>query len=143
IAEWISEDIKARERLRELFHQQGVLESHVLKGKEVEGAKYKDYFDYSEPAAKVPSHRMLAIRRGEKEEILSFRIQPPAEQAVMILEGLFLKAKNPNGIEVKHAVADSYQRLLSSSLEAEYRLARKKAADEKAIETFKTNLREL
>jgi uncharacterized protein len=143
IAERVSEDEAARARLRALFAQKGVFHSKVLLGKEAEGAKFKDYFDWKEPAAKAPSHRILAMRRGEAEGFLSMRIEVEADEAVALLEPLFVKNGGACGLQVKEAVKDSYERLLSISLEGEARLETKKRADAQAIEVFARNLREI
>jgi uncharacterized protein len=143
LAERIADDATARARLRELFATKAVLKSKVLTGKEEEGAKFKDYFDWSEPAATAPSHRILAIRRGEAEGFLLSRLTPEESEAVGILERLFVKGNSPAALEVKAAVQDSYKRLLGFSMEGEARIALKKRADEEAIRVFADNLREL
>jgi len=120
-----------------------VLTSKVLSGKETEGAKFKDYFEWSEPAKAAPSHRVLAMRRGETEGILLVRIQPPEEGALRTLTQLFVRGDNPSSRQVQLAVEDSYKRLLKFSMEGETRLALKKKADEEAIRVFTDNLREL
>ncbi len=142
IAERISEDQTARARLREMFASQGTIRSKVLAGKEEEGAKYRDYFDWEEPVSKAPSHRILAMRRGEKEEFISFRISPPEEDAIRLLEGMFVK-DGPCAEQVRLATTDGYKRLLSLQMETEVRLAAKKRADEEAIRVFAENLRQL
>lgn len=143
IAEWVSEDQLARERMRELFLVKGIMRSKVISGKEEEGIKYKDYYGWEEPVAKAPSHRILAIRRGESEGFLALRILPPEDEALKLLESLFLKGTGPASEEVRAAVHDSYKRLLSASMETEIRLTTKKQADEKAIRVFVENLRQL
>jgi len=143
IAERVSEDETARARLRQLFAQKGVFHSKVLEGKEAEGAKFKDYFDWKEPAAKAPSHRILAMRRGETEGFLTMRIEVEAEEAISLLEPLFVKNTGACGLQVKEAVTDSYGRLLALSMEGEARLETKKRADAQAIEVFARNLREI
>ncbi|MBI5057304.1 MAG: RNA-binding transcriptional accessory protein [Nitrospirae bacterium] len=143
IAEWVSEDQRAREKMRELFSVKGVMRSKVITGKEEEGIKYKDYYEWEEPVSKAPSHRILAIRRGESEGFLIMRITPPEDEALVLLEELFLKGNNPASEQVKAAVHDSFKRLLSSSMEAETRLAAKKRADVEAIRVFVENLRQL
>ena len=94
IAEWVNEDERARTRMRTLFASKGMLRSKVVAGKEEEAAKFRDYFDWSEPAAKAPSHRVLALRRGESEGMLILHLLPPEEEALAILERLFLKGDN-------------------------------------------------
>ena len=143
IAEWVSEDQSARTHMRELYLQQGIFKSKVVTGKEEEGIKYKDYYEWEEPVAKAPSHRILAMRRGEKEGFLGMRINPPEDKALMQLEALFVKNDGLASQQVKIAVQDSYKRLLSLSIETEIRLATKERAEEEAIEVFAGNLRQL
>src|SRR5260370_9074660 len=114
-----------------------------MSGKEEEGAKFKDYFDWNEPATKATSHRLLAIRRGEWEGFLYFRIQPPEEDGLSIMESLFVRGHSLCAEQVKLAANDSYKRLLKISMETEARLALKKRADEEAIRVFSENMREL
>jgi len=143
IAEWISEDADARARLRRLFAERAVVKSKVVSGKETEGAKYSDYFDWEESIQNIPSHRMLAMRRGEEESILSLKIVPPEGEAIAILEDTFVYGDNPASAQVSMAVLDSYKRLLSPSMETELRGNSKLWADEEAINVFAANLREL
>lgn len=143
LAERISDDAAARSRLREVYRNEGVLSSKVFTGKDAEGAKFKDYFDWSEPLAKAPSHRLLAIRRGEKEGFLMMRIQPPENTALSVLEPMFVKGSGPAAGQVRLAVQDSYKRLLGPAMETEMRMESKKRADEEAIRVFADNLREL
>ena len=143
IAEWVNEDAVAREKIRELFRTQGLFISGVLKDKEQEGQKYKDYFNWSEPVASAPSHRILAMRRGSAEKILSMRIEAPQETAFEILAELFIKADNQAAQQVRLATIDSYKRLLCLSMETEIRMETKKRADEEAIKVFSENLRQL
>lgn len=143
IAEWINEDQDAREKVRLLFKKKGTFKSGVIPGKEEEGAKFRDYFEWEEPIADAPSHRVLAMRRGEKEGVLDLTLRPPEEDALALLEGLFVKGENPAGEQVRKAAQDSYKRLLSYSMETEIRLETKKRADEEAIKVFADNLREL
>lgn len=143
IAERVSDDATARAKLRELYLTSAQLTSRVIAGKEEEGAKFKDYFEWSEPAAQAPSHRILAIRRGEAEGFLYSRLTVPEEDALRILEGLFVKGTSPAAQQVKLAVQDSYKRLLSFAMEGEARIFFKKKADEEAIRVFAENLREL
>ena len=143
IAEWISDDADARGALRTLFWKHGTLSSEVMYGKEEEGAKFRDYFDWKEPISKAPSHRVLAIRRGEKEGFLFHRILPEPESALGILEKQFLNGHGSAASEVKKAIEDSYKRLLSHSMEGETRLRAKKEADAAAIQVFSDNIREL
>ncbi|MCX5858174.1 MAG: Tex family protein [Deltaproteobacteria bacterium] len=143
IAEWVNEDQEARARLRELFFNKSTIRSHVIPGKEASGIKYKDYYDWEEPISSARSHRILAIRRGEQEEFLIFRISPPEETALAILENLFVRETTASANQVKIAVHDSFKRLLSGSMETEVRLATKEKADEEAIRVFADNLRQL
>ena len=111
--------------------------------KEQEGSKYRDYFDWEEPASTAPSHRILAMRRGEKEDILNLTITPPEDEAIKILEELFVKSDGDDSKQVRIAVNDSYRRLLSRSMETEARLLTKERADSEAIRVFAENLRNL
>ncbi len=143
IAEWVSEDKAARERLRAYYAAHATIRSRVAKDREAAGAKYRDYFDWEEPARSAPSHRVLAIRRGEREECLIMRATPPDEGAVSILTAMFVRGSGADSGQVRLAVEDGYKRLLSFSMEAELRLALKKRADDEAIRVFKENLRQL
>ena len=143
IAELINEDQQARTELRKLYFAKAVVHSRVAAGKEEEGSKYRDYFDWREEAATAPSHRILAMRRGEKEDILNLSMAPPEDAALKVLEKNFLKGDGDDSNQVKLAVADSYKRLLSRAMETEIRLATKKRADITAIKVFTENLREL
>lgn len=143
IAEIANEDETARAQLRHLYFEKGVFTSKVASGKEAEGVKYKDYFDWQEQVATAPSHRILAMRRGEKEEILNLNLSPSEENALDILEKLFVKSDGPDSEQVKMAVHDAYKRLLSRSMETELRLASKQRADTEAIRIFAENLRHL
>lgn len=143
IAEMVNENEQARASIRELFLEKAVITSRVSKGKEAEGAKYRDYFEWSEPLAGAPSHRMLAMRRGESEEVLILRILPDELEAIAVLERLFVKGKGADADEVRLAVSDAYKRLLSRSMETEARLAAKQKADAEAIRVFAENLRQL
>jgi uncharacterized protein len=143
LAERINDDATARAKLRDLYLTKGVLKSKVALGKEEEGAKFKDYFDWSEPAAQAPSHRILAIRRGESEGFLYSRLTPEENEALAILENLFLRNKSAAAGQVKLSIQDCYKRLLGFAMEAEARMFYKKKADEEAIRVFAENLREL
>jgi uncharacterized protein len=143
IAEWVNEDQGARKTMRALYAQKGVFRSTVIPGKEDEGAKFRDYFDWEEPVPEAPSHRVLAMRRGEKEGFLDLRISPPQEKALALLEAMFVNGEGAASKEVKEAVHDCYKRLLSVSMETEARLETKKVADREAIKIFTDNLREL
>ena len=143
IAEFISENAEMRTQMRSLFIEKGTFQSKVIEGKEQEGIKYKDYFDWTEPVKSVPSHRILAMRRGEKEEILWLDIKPAEEEAIDLLERAFITGNNPAADQVKQAITDGYKRLLKPSMETEVRLFTKKKADEEAIRVFAENARQL
>jgi uncharacterized protein len=144
IAEWISENANVRGKMRTLFLQEGVFASRVIAGKEAEAAKYKDYFDWSEPIKTAPSHRVLAMRRGEKEGFLLLDALPEEGAAVAVLEREILTGGSNACVEqVKIAIKDAYKRLLKPSIETEIRLQTKKKADEEAIRVFAENLRQL
>lgn len=143
LAERINEDQETREKMRAFYAEKSFFHSTVIKGKETEGIKFKDYYDWSEHITSAPSHRVLAMRRGEKEGFLSMRINPPEEEALEILENLFVKGECPASGQVREAAHDCYKRLLSLSMETEMRLETKKQADHKAIDVFSKNLREL
>ena len=143
IAAWVNEDTDARARLRELFTEKGVIRTKLISGKEKDGAKFIDYFEWEEPVMDVPSHRLLAMRRGENESILSLHIAPPEEAAMAILEGLFVLGDNPASEQVGLAIQDSYKRLLGPAMETEIRVDSRKHADKEAIRVFAENLREL
>ena len=143
IAEKINEDEEARSRLRALFNKKGMFSSTVATGMEAAGIKYRDYFQWEEPAASAPSHRILAMRRGEHEDVLNLSVLPPEEDAINILEALFVKGDGEDSKEVKAAIRDCYLRLLSRSMETGLRLSTKERADVEAINVFTSNLREL
>lgn len=143
LAEIINEDGAARAAVRDLFFSAGMIRTKVVPGMENEGAKFRDYFDREEPVGRVAGHRLLAMRRGEKEKVLSLRITPPEEAAIALLEGMFAKNRTRQAEHMRLAATDSYKRLLSMALETEIRLKLKKAADEEAIGVFGENLREL
>jgi protein Tex len=143
LAERISDDAAARAKLRALYQRDAVVSSKVIAGKETEGAKFKDYFDWSESLAKAPSHRVLAMRRGEKELFLMMRITVNETAALAELEPMFVKGKSATSDQVRLATQDSFKRLLAPAMETEMRLETKKRADETAIKVFADNLREL
>ncbi len=143
IAEWVNENEQARARMREYFQTKTVFQAKVIAGKEEEGNRYRDYFAWEEPAAKAPSHRILAMRRGEKEEFLTLRVVPPEAEAIALLDAMFVKGPGPAAGEVRLAVEDSYRRLLANAMETEIRLATKQRADTEAIRVFADNLRQL
>lgn len=146
IAEQVNEDERARNQIRRQFERQGVITAKVVKGKEVDeaAAKYRDYFDFSEPLKRCTSHRLLAIRRGEKEGILKVSITPADEtECGERLERLFVKTNNECAHQVAEAVNDAYKRLLKPSIETEYAAISKEKADDEAIRVFAGNLRQL
>lgn len=145
IAETINENAEIRQTIRELFMKKGIITSKVLKSKEkeAEAQKYKDYFEWDEPIHKIPSHRLLAIRRGEKEGYLSMNIAPNEEEAIELIERQFIKGNSDASQQVKLSIKDSYKRLMSVSIETEVRMETKKKADEEAIAVFAENLKQL
>ena len=145
IAERISDAAEARAAIRRLIAEQAMVSSKVMFGKEEDkdAAKFRDYFDWSEPLKSIPSHRILAIRRGEKEGFLMMRITPPESEALRLLEAQFVKGNAPCAKQMSEAVQDGYKRLLSPSMETEARLESKKKADAEAVRVFADNLREL
>ena len=143
IAEWVSEDSTARGAMRKLFWSQGTFSSRLVSGKDSAAAKYRDYFEWEEPMADVPSHRVLAMLRGEREALLSVHIVPPVVQAMAILEGIFVTGETEASQQVRLAVQDSYQRLLEASMETEVRKEARVRAEDAAIKVFADNLREL
>ncbi len=143
IAETINEDASVRQSLRQLFISEGLLLSTVVKGKEEEGAKYRDYFEIQEPVFRMPSHRALALFRGEAEGYLTLSIRPPEEKTLSILFRHFVKGQNASSDQVILAMEDSYKRLLAPSLETDTRHEIKVRADTEAIQVFAQNLREL
>ncbi len=143
IAEQVNEHAEVRTRIRNLFEKQATVQSKVLADKEQEGIKYKDYFDFSEPISKIPSHRMLAIMRGFMDGMLRMAISPVEEDALVLIEDQFIKADNEAAAQVKKAIKDSWRRLLLPGLESEFRAVLKAKADEEAINVFAENLRQL
>ena len=143
IAEWINEDEKARNSVRFSFERGATIRSKVARGKETDGSKYKDYFDFEERLKKCPSHRLLAIRRGEEEGFLRVSIAPDEENTIFHLEKYFLRGHGKATEQVKEAITDCYKRLLSPSIETEFRNLSKDKADQEAIEVFAENLRQL
>lgn len=143
IAEVISEEANVRESLRQLFKKSAVIKSRVIKGKEEVGEKFEDYFEWDEKLMSCPSHRMLAMRRGEKEDVLIIDISVEDDDAHDILKKHFIKTKGDCAEQIQMAIEEGYKRLLQPSIEAEMRLFTKHQADEKAIQVFADNLREL
>ena len=143
IAEWVSEDSAARRDIRELFWSQGAISATVTSGKDAEAAKYRDYFDWREPIASAPSHRILAMLRGEKESLLSVHIAPPVSSATAILERIFVRAETEAAQQIGLAIRDRYKPLLESAMETEIRKAARVRAEDTAIGVFADNMREL
>ena len=143
MAEWVSEHINGRNRIRKLFHTTGEISATVIKGKEVEGKTYQQYFDFSEPIAKAPSHRILALFRAEEEGVLRVKIKVDDGAAIKMLGNIFLKRDNASSAVVSEAIADSWKRLLEPSIETEIRNFYKEKADETAIRVFAENLKQL
>ena len=143
IAEKISENQEVRAGVREIFLKKGTLKTKVFPGKETEAQKFQDYFEWEEPLSKAPSHRVLAMRRGEKEMFLMLDVLPPEEDTLEYIESKTVKGSSNLSQQVKLAVKDSYKRLLRPSMETEIRMSSKQKADEEAIRVFADNLRQL
>ena len=143
VAEWISEDERARNTLRRTFAREGVVRSKVVKGKEAEGAKYSDYFDAATPLRNISSHRFLAMRRGEEEGILRISVDVDAERCIETLCRQFIRPGSATRTWMEAAAADSFKRLMRPSLETEQLAAAKDKADDEAIRVFAENLRQL
>ena len=143
IAEWVNENETARNTVRNSFSHTAVISSKVIRGKEEEGAKYRDYFEFSEPLNRTTSHRLLALRRGESEGILRVSISPDTEGCIERLKRRFVKGRGETSEQVSIAVDDSFKRLLKPSIETEFANLSKAKADEEAIRVFAENLRQL
>ena len=143
MAEWMNENSVARARIRQLFQRKSVLVSKLVKGKEEAGAKYRDYFDFSEPLYKCASHRYLALIRAEREGIISLKAQPDQQEAIASLERFFVKGNDACAEIVAEVCKESYKRLMCPSLENELLNEAKEKADKEAIKVFSTNLRQL
>ncbi len=143
MAEWINEDQQARASMRALYLEQGFFKTTGVRGKDVEGSKYRDYAEWEEPVATAPSHRVLAMRRGEQEGFLTFRVVVSEPAALAILSRFFLKGSGQSSAQVTIAIQDCFTRLLSLSMETEARLQTKVKADETAIEVFAQNVQQL
>jgi uncharacterized protein len=143
IAEWVNENESARNSIRNIFNREAIISSKVIKGKEEEAAKYRDYFDFSEPLSKCSSHRLLAMRRGESEGFLRVNISPDDEHCTESLNRRFVKGQNESSGQVEIAVKDGYKRLLKPSIETEFAALSKEKADKQAIRVFAENLRQL
>ena len=143
LAEFMAEQPELRMKMREIFLQKGSFHSKLIKGKEIEGQKYKDYFDWIEAVKTAPSHRILALRRAEKEIILTLDIVVPEDDSITLLDSFFVKGRNASSEQVRQAAADSFKRLIKPSMETEVRLFTKKKADTEAIRVFADNARQL
>ncbi len=143
VAEVVAENLDVRTKIRDLLLEQGFFHSKIIEGKEEPGQKYKDYFDWREPVKGIASHRLLAMRRGEKEQFLTLEIEFPADLAIAIIDNLFVKAANDQGSQVRLAIEDSFKRLIKPSIETEVRLITRQEADEEAIKVFANNVRQL
>lgn len=143
IAEWVNENEEARNAIRKTFSHTAVITAKVVKGKEEEGAKYRDYFDFSTPLKRIGSHRLLAIRRGEAEGILRVSISPDADECLDRLHRRFVRGNQETSEQVAKAVDDSFKRLLKPAIETEFANQSKQIADEEAIRVFAENLRQL
>ena len=143
MAEWISENINGRNKIRKIYHRDGVISSTLVKGKESEAQTYKQYFDFNEPIAKAPSHRILALFRAENEGLLKVKLSINADDALNVLDSIFLRNDNASTDLVQDAIDDAWKRLLEPSLETEMRALYKEKADEVAVKVFAENLRQL
>jgi len=143
IAEWINEDLHARTIVRNQFSRDAVISSHIAKGKEEEGIKFSNYFDSDEPLKHCPSHRLLAMRRGENEGFLKLNIRTDEEKVISALYHYFVKGRNGSSAQVSMAVKESYKKLLSPAIETEFLNVSKRRADIEAIKVFAQNLRQL
>ena len=143
MAEWMNEDQQARAAMRTLYLEQGLFKTTGVRGKDVQGSKYRDYAEWEEPVATAPSHRVLAMRRGEQESFLTFRVVAPEAAALALLSRLFVKGNGSASAQVTLAIQDCFTRLLSLSMETETRLQTKAKADQTAIEVFAQNVQQL
>ncbi|MGV8113045.1 MAG: Tex family protein [Lentimicrobium sp.] len=143
IAEWVNESLPAREQVRNLFTREAMISSRPVKGKELEGIHYQNYYDTTEQILRAPSHRILAMFRGEEEGFLRLDVEPAEEKAIARLNRIFLKGDNEAAHQVEMAVKDAYKRLLQPSMETEMRQLAKQKADDEAIKVFAGNLRQL
>lgn len=143
VAEWMNETERARRLLRQLVEKTALIQSRVVKGKEEEGEKFRDYFEFSELLKNCPSHRMLAVRRGESEGILRLNLRIDEAEALEKLERIFIRKENPGAEQLRIALKDAFKRLLFPSIETEYMALSKQKADEEAIRVFASNLRQL
>lgn len=143
MAEWISENINGRNRIRKIYHRDGIISSTLVKGKEDDAQTYKQYFDFKEPISKAPSHRILALFRAEEEGLLKVKLSINADDALNVLDSIFLKNDNASTDLVQDSIDDAWKRLLEPSMETEMRALYKEKADEVAVKVFAENLRQL
>jgi uncharacterized protein len=143
LAETIAEHAETRAQMRDFFMENGSFASRVVPGKEEEAIKYKDYYEWTEPLKAAPSHRILAMRRGEKEQMLYLDVEVPDDEAIALIDNRFVKNASPAALQIRLAVQDSFKRLLKPSMETEVRLITRKRADEEAIRVFAENARQL
>ncbi|MDD3907915.1 MAG: Tex family protein, partial [Bacteroidales bacterium] len=143
IAEWVNENERSRQMVRNRFRKEAVITSKVVKGKEEQAVKYKDYFDYSEPLKRCTSHRYLAVTRGESEGFLKVSITPDDDNCCEDLYRMFLQGTGPSSRQVKDAVCDGFKRLLKPSIETEFAALSKEKSDDEAIRIFADNLKQL
>jgi uncharacterized protein len=143
MAEWVSEDQRARNAIRKMYSEEALITSKLVKGKEEEGIKYRDYHNYSGPLNRCPSHRILAMMRGEEEGFLRISIEPDRDKAIRILEKLFITSTGECAKQLSKAITDSYKRLLGPAIETEFRARAKEKADEQSIQIFAENLKQL
>ena len=143
IAETINENVEARNRIRNLFNREAIITSRLVKGKEEEGQKFRDYFEYDEKLSRIPAHRLMAMMRGANEGILKVGIAPDEQNAIEILNRTFVKSKGEAGRQIQMAAEDSYKRLMQPSIETEFNNLAKEKADQEAISVFAENLRNL
>ena len=143
IAELVNEDEKSRNTIRNQFNREAVITVKVIKGKEEEATKYRDYFDFSEPLKRCTSHRLLAIRRAEAEGLLKVSLSPDDDICLERLDRQFVRTRGKCAEQISEAVKDSYKRLLKPSIETEFATLSKEKADEEAIRVFAENLRQL
>ncbi|MCK4671707.1 MAG: RNA-binding transcriptional accessory protein, partial [Candidatus Aegiribacteria sp.] len=144
IAEKLTEIPRTRESMRRYYWEKGVFRSRVRSGQEEEGSKFRDYYEWDEPVGRCPSHRVLAMLRGEKQNVLSLKITVPEERAVEIVSSNWIEnPESEEGLLIQEAVRDGYRRLLAKAIETETRLRSKESADDEAIAVFSENLRKL
>ena len=143
MAEWINENIETRNAVRKLFEREAIVTSKVKKGKKEDGIKFQDYFEFSEPLSRIPSHRLLAIRRGEEEGFLSVDISIETERGTDAIDRIYLRGLPEPKEQVALTITDAYARLLKPSIETEFGNISKQKADIEAIKIFATNLRQL